>query len=185
MTRASGERGSASIWVITCCALLLAVAFASTMRATAVVARHRAESAADLAALAGAGQIGVSRGVCQAAARVATANGAAVHRCAVALDPSGRSGTVAIQLSLSARLPVVGTRQVVASARAGRDAVAGPGPTSPAPVSAPAHVSAKVSAQASTRTAAASSAAEMGEDEIEQSHRALLVERVVAVAAFR
>jgi len=91
VSRSNRERGSASIWVIACCALLLAITFASTMRTAAVVARHRAESAADLAALAAAGQIGVSHGICPAAVRIAAANGASVQRCAPSLAPGGRS----------------------------------------------------------------------------------------------
>ncbi len=124
MRRPSRERGSASVWVIGCCALLLVVSFACTLRASAVLARHRAESVADLAALAGAGQIGVTDGVCQAVARIAVANGATVRRCQPALSASARSGTVTVQLGLAVRLPVIGVREVVASARAGRQAVA-------------------------------------------------------------
>ena len=124
MSRSNRERGSASIWVVACCALLLAITFASTMRTAAVVARHRAESAADLAALAAAGQIGVSHGICPAAVRIAAANGASVQRCAPSLAPGGRSGTVTVWLSMRVWLPIVGSRQVVASARAGREAVA-------------------------------------------------------------
>jgi secretion/DNA translocation related TadE-like protein len=123
VNRDGPDRGSASIWLLACCALLLVVAFAGTVRAAAVVVRHRAESAADLAALAAAGQIGVSDGVCAAAARIAMANGATVVRCQPALAPGGRSGSVTVRLTMRVRLPVVGSREVVASARAGRDAV--------------------------------------------------------------
>lgn len=123
MNRPSPDRGSASIWVLACCALLLTVAFASTLRATAVVARHRAEAAADLAALAAAGQIGVSDRGCAAAERIAAANGASVRRCVPALAADGRSGTVTVWLAVPVRLPVVGSRDVLASARAGRDAL--------------------------------------------------------------
>jgi len=124
VNRSSRERGSASIWVVACCALLLAVAFASTLRTAAVLARHRAESAADLAAVAAAGQIGVSDGLCPAAARIAAANGATVQQCAPSLAPGGRSGTVTVRLSVRVRLPVVGSREVVVSARAGRQSLA-------------------------------------------------------------
>lgn len=123
MSRAGPERGSASVWVVACCALLLAVALAGTLRTGAVLARHRAESAADLAALAAAGQIGVSPDGCPAASRIATAYGASLLRCESSLAPGGRSGTVIVSLSMRVRLPVVGSRRVVASARAGREAV--------------------------------------------------------------
>jgi secretion/DNA translocation related TadE-like protein len=123
VSRSDPDRGSVSVWLLACCALLLAVAFAGTVRAAAVVVRHRAESTADLAALAAAGQIGISEGVCAAAARIAAANGATVRRCLPALAPGERSGSVTVWLTLRVRLPVVGSSQVVASARAGRDAV--------------------------------------------------------------
>jgi secretion/DNA translocation related TadE-like protein len=118
--RVGRDRGSASIWVVSGCALLMALAFAGMVRTEAVLARHRAESAADLAALAAAGRIGIGPGICSAAVRIAAANGAVVRHCAPALDPGERSGTVTVRLSLRVRLPVVGTREVVASARAGR-----------------------------------------------------------------
>ena len=123
MSRHGRDGGSASIWLLACCALLLAVAFAGTVRAAAVVARHRAESAADLAALAAAGQIGVSDAICATAARIAAANEASVRRCRPVLASGGRSGTVTVWLAMHVQLPVVGSREVVASARAGRDAI--------------------------------------------------------------
>jgi secretion/DNA translocation related TadE-like protein len=115
------ERGSATIWVVACCALLMTVAGAATVRTLAVLARHRAEASADLAALAAAGRIGVSDDACAAASRVARANTARLRSCSVRLAPDGRSGTVALSVVLTARLPVVGSSQVVATARAARE----------------------------------------------------------------
>lgn len=115
------ERGSASIWVLACCALLMSVAGAVTVRTLAVLARHRAEASADLAALAGAGQIGVSGRECAAAARVAARNGARLRACSVRLAPDGRSGTVSVSIEVAARLPIVGARVIVATARAARE----------------------------------------------------------------
>jgi secretion/DNA translocation related TadE-like protein len=117
------DRGSASLWVLACCALVLAVTYAVTVRGSAVLARHRAEAAADLAALAAAGQIGVSVDICRDAARVALANGATVQSCVPALDPDGRSGTVTVRVRMEVELPLVGATDTVATARAGRDAV--------------------------------------------------------------
>jgi secretion/DNA translocation related TadE-like protein len=117
-----GERGSVSIWVLVCGALLILVSYASAVLAEGVLARHRAEAAADLAALAAAGQIGVSGDVCPAAARIARANSAALRDCQPALAPDGRSGVVRVRVGLRVHLPVVGAREVVASARAGRAA---------------------------------------------------------------
>lgn len=114
------ERGSASIWVLACCALLLVVAAAGTLRALAVLARHRAESAADLAAVAAAGRLGTAEPPCAWASRVASRNGLRVRSCRVQSDAGGRGGQVDVTVVLDVRLPVVGSHTVVASARAGR-----------------------------------------------------------------
>jgi secretion/DNA translocation related TadE-like protein len=153
------DRGSATVWVLACCVLLLVVAGCVSIRTLAVLARHRAESAADLAALAAAGRIGVGDDECAAATAVATANAARLARCRVALDPAGRSGAVVVQVHIAVRLPVLGVRSVSASARAGRL----PG-----------------------RGAAAASApgfAQLAQHQVEYRHGAGLVQRVVAVAA--
>ncbi|MGH8960852.1 MAG: Rv3654c family TadE-like protein [Jatrophihabitantaceae bacterium] len=117
----AGERGSASVWVLACCGLLVLVGTVGVLRTQAVLGRHRAEGAADLAALAAAGQIGVSEDICTAARSVAAANAATVDSCVPAVAVDGRSGTVRVQVTMDVRLPVVGDRSVVASARAGRD----------------------------------------------------------------
>ena len=51
----SDDRGSASIWVLATALVVLAFGYAVTLRGLAVLARHRADAAADLAALAAAG----------------------------------------------------------------------------------------------------------------------------------
>lgn len=114
------DRGSATIWVIGCILLLLLVATVGLLRALAVLARHRAESAADLAALAAAARIGTSEPICPAAAQWAALNGADLVGCELDLGADGRSGTVRVRVRAVAALPIVGTRAVVASARAGR-----------------------------------------------------------------
>jgi secretion/DNA translocation related TadE-like protein len=116
----SSDRGSATIWVLACCAVVLAIATVATVAALGVLARHRAESGADLAALAAAARIGVGDDECQAAAAIARRNGAEVRRCRVELDVGGRSGTVRVRVAYRVRLPLVGEREVVASARAAR-----------------------------------------------------------------
>ena len=118
--RRTGQRGSATIWVIACSALLMVVAGAATVRGLAVLARHRAESGADLAALAAAASVGTGGRPCAAAARVAEGNGGRLRRCRVALDPSGRSGTAEVSVAVQVRLPWLGRRAVLASARAAR-----------------------------------------------------------------
>lgn len=117
---ASRERGSASIWVLAVASLLLVVAGVVTVRGLAVLARHRAESAADLAALAAAARIGFGGAPCAAAGAIAVANGAVLRSCAAAVSADGRTGQVLVRVGLSVRLPGVGAREVVASARAGR-----------------------------------------------------------------
>ena len=122
MTR---DRGSASIWVLACCGLVAVIAYAGVLRTSAVLARHRVETAADLAGLAAAGRIGVGGDLCGAAVEIAAANGARVIECVPTLAADGRSGEVSVRLAMVVRLAVVGTRTVVASARAGRLTVPG------------------------------------------------------------
>lgn len=132
MTR-HADRGSASIWVVAIAALVVATGLVGALRARAVYARHRAEAAADLAALAGAGQIGVGTDVCGPAVAVAAANGARLASCRPTLAADGRSGDVVVAVRLSVGFPLLGARTVVATARAGRLPAPGVrGPTSPA-----------------------------------------------------
>jgi secretion/DNA translocation related TadE-like protein len=108
--------------------LVLVVGIAVSLRTSAVLARHRAESAADLAALAAATRIGYADDVCPPASSIARANGAALVRCHAALAPDGRSGVVDVEVVVAVHLPGVGVRRAVASARAGRMAVVGSSP---------------------------------------------------------
>jgi secretion/DNA translocation related TadE-like protein len=100
--------------------MVLAIGFGVVLRDAAVLGRHRAESAADLAALAAAQQIGTGGAACEAARRVAERNGARLIDCRCDLAPDGRSGTVGLRVQGAVGLPVVGTRQISATARAGR-----------------------------------------------------------------
>jgi secretion/DNA translocation related TadE-like protein len=118
--RRDRERGSASIWVLTCSALVLLVGIVAAMRASAVLARHRAESATGLAALAAAARIGFGGEVCAAAAPIAAANGAALLDCRADLAPDGLSGTVVVRVRVEVHLAGWAQGRVVASARAGR-----------------------------------------------------------------
>lgn len=117
---ATDDHGSASIWVCACVGLLMVLSYAYVVRAEAVLGRHRAESAADLAALAAAGQIGVSADLCAAAGRIAAANSATLSECVPSLAAGGRAGAVRVRITLSVHLPIVGDREVSAGARAGR-----------------------------------------------------------------
>ncbi|GAB3456565.1 Rv3654c family TadE-like protein [Kineococcus endophyticus] len=84
---AGGDTGSGSVVAVGVCAALLSLLLVVLSLATAVVARHRAESAADLAALAGADVVvGRATGdACTRAAAVARAQGAALA-CGVDAD---------------------------------------------------------------------------------------------------
>ncbi|MER5439226.1 Rv3654c family TadE-like protein [Streptomyces sp. NPDC002790] len=78
------DRGSATVWVVMAMAAVGAVFGAVLAMGQAVEARHRAGSAADLAALAAADHWMDGRAkACALAARVARAQAAGVVRCAV------------------------------------------------------------------------------------------------------
>ncbi|WP_353650243.1 Rv3654c family TadE-like protein [Nakamurella sp. A5-74] len=78
------DRGSATVVAAIFLAALLAVVVVVLQLAGAVIARHRAGSAADLAALAGAGLVLLDPGnACGRAGSVAVANGARVVSCEV------------------------------------------------------------------------------------------------------
>lgn len=100
--------------------LVLLAGAVATLRAEAVLARHRAESSADLAALAGAARIGVGGMPCMSAIAVAHANDAAVRTCRVRLNPHQRAGVVLVTVACTVRFPAIGARTVTARARAAR-----------------------------------------------------------------
>ncbi len=114
------DRGAAAVWVLGCAAVVLAVGVLVLVRGLSVLARHRAETAADFAALAAATRIGVGGDPCTAAREIAAANAAVLQSCSVSLGADGRSGTVRVEVLAHADLPVVGERSLTARARAGR-----------------------------------------------------------------
>ena len=72
----------ATVFVALAAVLLLVVTATALHLGAAVLARHRAETAADLAALAGAARaLTEPDQVCAAAGRIAAANGAAMTSC--------------------------------------------------------------------------------------------------------
>ncbi|MDQ2848894.1 MAG: flp pilus-assembly TadE/G-like family protein [Actinomycetota bacterium] len=76
------DSGSATILAAVGVAILIVVLAVGLQLAGAVIARHRAESAADLAALAGAAKVLTGQqSACSAAASIAAANGAALQDC--------------------------------------------------------------------------------------------------------
>ncbi|MEW1795713.1 MULTISPECIES: Rv3654c family TadE-like protein [Streptomyces] len=90
------DRGSATVWAAMATTALCAVFAVILAMGQAVVARHRAASAADLAALAAAGYaLRGAEAACARAAEVAGAQGAEVVRCAMTgeiADVTARAG---------------------------------------------------------------------------------------------
>lgn len=110
----SRERGSATLWCVALSALLFTVAMAFALVGTVRVAHHRAQSAADLSALAAARwALASPEKACAQAARLAVQNGAELVRCALT------EATVDVTVSVGLSLPGVGDRTVHARARAG------------------------------------------------------------------
>jgi secretion/DNA translocation related TadE-like protein len=82
--RRRDDRGSATVWSLGAMGVLLALFAAALFMSQAVVARHRAGGAADLAALAAADHaLDGPRAACRLAAQVAEAQGARLRRCEV------------------------------------------------------------------------------------------------------
>ena len=77
------QRGAASLLVVTLLAFLLLVGSALGVVAAMVRAHRIAQSAADLAALAGAADLQEGGDACAAASRIADANDASVASCRV------------------------------------------------------------------------------------------------------
>jgi secretion/DNA translocation related TadE-like protein len=102
------------VWLLAVGLVLLAAGLAGAAVGAAHVARHRAQSAADLAALAGAARaIEGSSAACARATELATANGARLTRC----ELDGLDLTVAVEVTPA---PVTGLdRAATATARAG------------------------------------------------------------------
>ena len=89
------ERGSATLFAVSCLAVLMLLGAALGVVAAIVHAHRVAQSAADLAALSAATAIGGGRDPCGAGAATATANGARLVACAV----DGQAVTVRVTVS--------------------------------------------------------------------------------------
>ena len=111
----SEERGSASVWVVALAGVLVLVGLGGALLAAAVLARHRATAAADLAALAATGSaVDGEADPCAAAAGVAAANGGRLRSCTV--DPAAVSDVV---VGVPVDLGPLGAREATGRARAG------------------------------------------------------------------
>ena len=109
-----GDRGSATVWVLALSGVLAVVGLAAVLVGAAVVARHRASSAADLSALAAAGRAVAGGDACGTAAEIAGANAAELTHCAV-----DAGAVVTVEVSVTARLGRLGAFSATARARAG------------------------------------------------------------------
>ncbi|MEO3811327.1 Rv3654c family TadE-like protein [Sphaerisporangium sp. B11E5] len=108
------EKGSGTVWLVSLMALIWLVAGASVAAGAIRVARHRAETAADLSALAGAVHaLAAPAYACRRAASVATANHAGLARCTV------HTGVIHVRVAVTASVPLLGRRSLTAEARAG------------------------------------------------------------------
>ncbi|WP_433014391.1 Rv3654c family TadE-like protein [Kribbella sp. CA-294648] len=108
------ESGTASILAIGLATVLLGGCLVGVFWAAVSVGRHRAASAADLAALSAAQALQTgANDACLTASRIAAAQQAEVHAC----HQAGES--VAIVVAVKLRLGVLGTPIVTAEARAG------------------------------------------------------------------
>lgn len=111
-----GERGSGTVLGLAAIAVVLILFASGAWIGSAIIARHRAQAAADLGALAGADHlrggrpIVDSRGPCRAAAAVVRGNGAEVRSCQV------RGTTITVTVSVPAGLPGLGSARGMAKA---------------------------------------------------------------------
>ncbi|MEE2034463.1 Rv3654c family TadE-like protein [Rhodococcus chondri] len=112
LTGSDGERGSASIVGCAVMAALIAVTAAMLHAGSAVTARHRAQAAADLAALAVASALDRgSASACERADPIAARMQVRVRRCTI-------TDWDAV-VEVVAPVPVLGGREATAVARAG------------------------------------------------------------------
>ncbi|MBZ5739106.1 Rv3654c family TadE-like protein [Nocardioides mangrovi] len=77
------QRGSATLFAVACLALLMVLGAALGVVAAMVHAHRQAQSAADLAALAGAQALARGRDPCSAATAIASANDGTLASCRV------------------------------------------------------------------------------------------------------
>lgn len=125
LERGTGRRdgGSATVAVLGALGVILAITVGALLIVSAVVASHRAQSAADLAALAAAAALvggEPAPSACSAGAAVAVRNGARLASCRAGPDLS-----VELSVEVAATAARVGT--ATARARAGPAASGGAG----------------------------------------------------------
>jgi secretion/DNA translocation related TadE-like protein len=112
---AGPDRGSGTVLMLALVIFSGFLVLVTAVLAAAIVARHRAEAAADLAALAAASGLSASDG-CAEASRIAAANGSRLEKCRRLPDGSMLVG---VQLQSGGRVLLPAVHAV---ARAGIDA---------------------------------------------------------------
>lgn len=117
--REVSERGGATVLSVAVIGVLMLTTVGGLGLASAVEAAHRARAAADLGALAAAGELqrsGSLGAACSAAAVLVARNGARLTGCGVSDD-----GSVTVDVAAAVRLRVagIGGAEAVARARAG------------------------------------------------------------------
>lgn len=105
------EEGAGVVLAIGVVLLLVALAVTSAGAVALIAAHRQAQSAADLAALAGAGAVRSGREGCAEAERIAAANGADLTRCA--------SASGVIEVVVDVEVGLVGAWTLSGRARAG------------------------------------------------------------------
>lgn len=108
--RMGDDRGFATVAAAFVCLALTVMAAFVVYIGAAMSARHRAQAAADLAALAAAG---AEADQCAAAARIVVAMGAQLDRCRV------DGPDAAVRARITVRLGMFGIKTATAAARAG------------------------------------------------------------------
>ncbi|GAA5127934.1 Rv3654c family TadE-like protein [Pseudonocardia adelaidensis] len=120
------DRGSATVWAAFGIAVIMTVFVVGLHLGAAVIARHRAEAAADLAALAAAGlAVEGAQAACRRAGEVAGAMGGTVTSCRLA----GWDALLEVRVPISVALPGIDT--ATGRARAGPVPTAGESPPAP------------------------------------------------------
>jgi len=109
--RCADQRGAGTVLGLGFLGLVSVIAFVAVGLGGIVVVHRRAESAADLAALAAASGYQGGSGPCDAARRIAAANGATVVRCAL----DGPVATVEVACTARIGAPI----RMIGRARAG------------------------------------------------------------------
>jgi secretion/DNA translocation related TadE-like protein len=114
VVRADRERGSATLLAAAMLVVLVVVSLGGVAVGAAVIARHRAQSAADLGALAAAGRLALGGdAACATAASIAQRMGASMASCVIDdLD-------VVVSVDVAAELGRWGVGKARAAARAG------------------------------------------------------------------